>query len=382
MAATIVCAQGTFTPRDADEVQAWQIYKEYKESRRIEAPLEAAIKQKFGEAFEAAVGYGAILGVDWDANAAAKKKVEQLAIERKRQADLLAAWEKKYYWRYGDLRWSGDHIRDAKTNREMDRIEFAMTYFPFNYVPHKTVNAKPPPPPVKPPSAAAGATSLTLELPGYWGHLSYTITGARLDPPTGSDRGNVGGRQYRGELTGNTLTISGNAVSDNTSSGPGSGDYYELVVSVTVGKEHKEYGYIAPKDEKLSKPFSLSVPVTPGAAGNFSVRLLEQNANYGPHGWVVSGNLAAKAAGSSGVSATSKGPSVEYDTDRPGGDYRSFDLPEANFELCRSACAGDANCKAYTYVKPGVQGPTSRCWLKSSVAGSAKSTSCISGTRP
>ncbi len=130
-------AQGRFKPRDIDEEQAWRLYYQYKESKRIEAPLEAEIKQLFGEAFEAAVGFGGILGVDWEANAAAKKKVEQLAVERKRQADLLAAWEKKFYWRYGDLRWSGDKIRDAKTDREMDRVEFAMTYFPFNYLPPK-----------------------------------------------------------------------------------------------------------------------------------------------------------------------------------------------------------------------------------------------------
>ncbi len=144
---------------------------------------------------------------------------------------------------------------------------------------------------------AQASTSLTLETPSYWGHLSYTITGARLDLPTGSDRGNVGGRQYKGELTGTTLTISGNAVSDNTSSGPGSGDYYELAVSVTVGKEHREYSYIAPKGEKLSRPFSLTVPVVAGASGSFTISLLEQNADNGAYGWVVGGNLSpAKSA--------------------------------------------------------------------------------------
>ena len=135
-------------------------------------------------------------------------------------------------------------------------------------------------------------TSLKLEIPGYWGHLSYTITGAQLDPPTGGDRGRVAGRQYQGKLAGNTLTVSGTAVSDNVSSGPGSGDYYELVVSVTVGKENKKFEYIAPKGEKMSKPFSLSVPVDPGAtSGSFSISLLEQNANNGVYGWVVGGSL-------------------------------------------------------------------------------------------
>ena len=136
------------------------------------------------------------------------------------------------------------------------------------------------------------ATSVTLGYPGHWGHLSYTVSGAQLEPPSGSDAGFIGGRQYKGTLSGRMLTVSGNAASDNESSGPGSGDYYELVVSVTVGKEHKEYSYIAPRGERLNRPFSLAVPIDPGASsGSFSIRLIEQNANYGARGWAVSGSL-------------------------------------------------------------------------------------------
>ncbi|MBF0481530.1 MAG: PAN domain-containing protein [Desulfovibrionaceae bacterium] len=70
---------------------------------------------------------------------------------------------------------------------------------------------------------------------------------------------------------------------------------------------------------------------------------------------------------------------VESDTDRPGGDYVDFDLPSARYELCRDACARDANCRAYTYVKPGIQGPNARCWLKSSVPPAASRDCCVSG---
>jgi hypothetical protein len=69
---------------------------------------------------------------------------------------------------------------------------------------------------------------------------------------------------------------------------------------------------------------------------------------------------------------------MEYDTNRPGGDYRSFDLVEPRLELCENACAKDAQCKAYTYVKPGIQGPHARCWLKSSVPNSLANSCCIS----
>lgn len=55
---------------------------------------------------------------------------------------------------------------------------------------------------------------------------------------------------------------------------------------------------------------------------------------------------------------------VEYNVDRMGGDIRSFWLSEPNYELCYNACLQEKGCKAYTYVKPGVQGPNAKCWLK------------------
>lgn len=84
----------------------------------------------------------------------------------------------------------------------------------------------------------------------------------------------------------------------------------------------------------------------------------------------------------SGGSVNNRNPSVEYDTDRPGNDYKNFDLRDADFELCRRACEDDANCRAYTYVKPGVQGANARCWLKSTVPAAGSSRCCISGVKP
>ena len=73
---------------------------------------------------------------------------------------------------------------------------------------------------------------------------------------------------------------------------------------------------------------------------------------------------------------------VEQNTDRPGGDYKNFDLSQPRYESCRDACANDANCTAYTYVKPGVQGPNARCWLKSGPPAPAGSSECcISGVK-
>ena len=72
---------------------------------------------------------------------------------------------------------------------------------------------------------------------------------------------------------------------------------------------------------------------------------------------------------------------LEYDVDRPGFDYRNFDLPQAGAEACRDACASDPQCQAFTYVKPNVQGPNARCWLKQSVPQGGPSPCCVSGVK-
>jgi len=73
--------------------------------------------------------------------------------------------------------------------------------------------------------------------------------------------------------------------------------------------------------------------------------------------------------------------SIEFDTDRMYGDYKDFDLAEANYLVCQNACANDPNCKAFTYVKPGVQATSARCWLKNSIPGSYSNTNCITGIK-
>jgi tetratricopeptide (TPR) repeat protein len=71
----------------------------------------------------------------------------------------------------------------------------------------------------------------------------------------------------------------------------------------------------------------------------------------------------------------------EPDTDRPGSDYRSFNLPSPEPGLCRAACEREAQCKAYTYVKPGHQASSARCWLKHSVPKQSPNKHCISGVK-
>jgi hypothetical protein len=70
----------------------------------------------------------------------------------------------------------------------------------------------------------------------------------------------------------------------------------------------------------------------------------------------------------------------EASTDRGGSDYNNFDLPEARPELCEAACARDyLNCRAYSYVVPGAQGPNARCWLKNGVPSPSANSAVVSG---
>jgi hypothetical protein len=92
--------------------------------------------------------------------------------------------------------------------------------------------------------------------------------------------------------------------------------------------------------------------------------------------WVASGCTIA-TMGYSG----SSGAGLEMNVDRPGSDFRNFDLPLPRPEDCRDACMADAGCVAFTYVNPGVQGPSPRCWLKNSVPASRYSDCCVSGVK-
>jgi hypothetical protein len=64
---------------------------------------------------------------------------------------------------------------------------------------------------------------------------------------------------------------------------------------------------------------------------------------------------------------------------RPGADYRSFELPAANPEMCREICYREARCAAFTYVHPHIQGPYARCYLKNAVPPAMPNGCCISG---
>lgn len=70
---------------------------------------------------------------------------------------------------------------------------------------------------------------------------------------------------------------------------------------------------------------------------------------------------------------------VEHNIDRPGYDLRSIQLSAPDYQQCLAECVRDLQCKAWTYVKPGVQSQFAICWLKYSVSDAQNGDYAISG---
>jgi len=71
---------------------------------------------------------------------------------------------------------------------------------------------------------------------------------------------------------------------------------------------------------------------------------------------------------------------VESATDRPGADYRDYEMTDPDPSKCALDCAGDAKCRAYTFVKPA-GGKPGRCRLKNRPAAKVASGCCVSGVK-
>ena len=69
----------------------------------------------------------------------------------------------------------------------------------------------------------------------------------------------------------------------------------------------------------------------------------------------------------------------EQNTDRPGSDYT--DVPSAGASDCSFACQIESQCRAWTYVRPGIQYRSGRCWLKKAVPEPVATNCCTSGMR-
>lgn len=94
--------------------------------------------------------------------------------------------------------------------------------------------------------------------------------------------------------------------------------------------------------------------------------------------WLKSGVPGAQSNGAT-VSGVRRG--FESNVDRGGRDYSSFAVASADPRVCRDACSRDFRCKAFSYVAPGLQGPSAMCWLKSAAPAPTSQAGVTSGMK-
>ena len=73
-------------------------------------------------------------------------------------------------------------------------------------------------------------------------------------------------------------------------------------------------------------------------------------------------------------------PPIERNTNRAGSDYRSFETADGA-EVCATACSSDERCRAWAWVKPGLQAQAAVCWLKDQVPVARRDACCASGVK-
>ena len=67
--------------------------------------------------------------------------------------------------------------------------------------------------------------------------------------------------------------------------------------------------------------------------------------------------------------------------DRRGGDYRRFEIPSGDPEICAARCEREARCKAWTFSYPRTERAHAICWLKGDVKSLVPDLCCISGVK-
>lgn len=200
----------------------------------------------------------------------------------------MERWEEKFFWRYGDLKWceDPDPVTDAKTGRRMDRIEFALIYFPFD--PKKTQPAIE----NKLPAPIPGTTFVAEKgSADTWSHIKVTLSNVNLFTK-------VDQRGWRINGTGFTAMTSGTGAVgvriDLSAKGGVSYNDYDVLVTVKDGSGKVLYT----KAEKLSKDGGsrwYSMTWDPGSGpGQLTVSASISGGNPESFTYFVSGGVTAR----------------------------------------------------------------------------------------
>lgn len=119
---------------------------------------------------------------------------------------------------------------------------------------------------------------------------------------------------------------------------------------------------------------SYGIYANPGDTRCLRIKARTEAGTQGCVSQLWSGRVCATIKAATGNAAN------EHNTDRPGLDYKNFDLDTTNPGDCYYFCLTEGPvCKAWTYVRPGVQGPKARCWVKKGVPRPVANNCCESG---
>jgi len=91
---------------------------------------------------------------------------------------------------------------------------------------------------------------------------------------------------------------------------------------------------------------------------------------------IVAFAFVVAVSGLSGT-ASAQGENFSPNTDRPGNDIRNTVI--GNAEACLQLCNRERECRAWTFVKAGVQGPSAVCFLKAPIPRAVANPCCTSG---
>jgi hypothetical protein len=126
--------------------------------------------------------------------------------------------------------------------------------------------------------------------------------------------------------------------------------------------------------EAQCKAWTFVKPDEPGGMGVCWLKEDVPGESYNPS--CISGVKGAGTAGGSGG-----GSAWQENTDRGGSDYRSLEMTTTNPGACKALCDVEAQCKAWTFVKPDTPGGKAGCWLKEDVPPESYDPRCVSGVK-
>jgi len=178
-------------------------------------------------------------------------------------------------------------------------------------------------------------------------------------PKAGRYRLTVTGDDGRGGRCRERVTV---RVREKTAQPPATGEGNSATVDVTGGESETQGTGDTQETKGGDKKGGKE---TTGGAG----RDISTNGESGPRGGV------ALLPGGGGTS------NMEYGYDRPGLDYRWFRMKSPDPTICRQTCEKEAQCRAWTYVPPGVQGKRARCWLKNAIPRPVRRKGMVSGVK-